>query len=349
MNLFLLLGQLGLTDETATASSCSRSGRSTTRSSAAASKALIYSTYSGARFVVAGTPSGISLSREGGAHQSTITPGIGIELPGLVYAEPCYARELEWLLLDGLRGMQEPDGEALYLRLSTKPVDQAPFARARRGARRGGRPRGRARRRLPAARGRAGRRARADRGVRRDRARGALGGRAALRRTRASTPPSLCLSSPDRLYRGWREARLTAAPRRLAARLVPPRAAARAGGARSRAARHGDRRRLALARVPRRLPRRRAPSRSASTASARSAASPRSTRRTRSRRTRSRRRRSSRSSRRDALRQFSATLRVHLEDRAGAFAELARAIAEAGGLLDAIDLVRVEAGGRCAT
>ena len=41
---------------------------------------------------------------------------------------------------------------------------------------------------------------------------------------------------------------------------------------------------------------------------------------------------------------FSATLRVRLEDRPGTFARLAEAIGEAGGLLDAIDLVRVEAG-----
>jgi malate dehydrogenase (oxaloacetate-decarboxylating) len=38
---------------------------------------------------------------------------------------------------------------------------------------------------------------------------------------------------------------------------------------------------------------------------------------------------------------FSATLRVHLDNRPGAFADLARAIADAGGLLGAIDLVRV--------
>ena len=41
---------------------------------------------------------------------------------------------------------------------------------------------------------------------------------------------------------------------------------------------------------------------------------------------------------------FSATLRVHLENRPGSFAHLAEAIAGAGGLLDAIDLVRVEHG-----
>jgi malate dehydrogenase (oxaloacetate-decarboxylating) len=41
---------------------------------------------------------------------------------------------------------------------------------------------------------------------------------------------------------------------------------------------------------------------------------------------------------------FSLTLRVHLDDRVGSFANLARAIADAGGLLDAIDLVRVGGG-----
>src|SRR5881409_4058976 len=40
---------------------------------------------------------------------------------------------------------------------------------------------------------------------------------------------------------------------------------------------------------------------------------------------------------------FSLTLRVRLENRPGTFADLARAIADAGGLLDAIDLVRAEA------
>ena len=43
---------------------------------------------------------------------------------------------------------------------------------------------------------------------------------------------------------------------------------------------------------------------------------------------------------------FSATLRVHLDDRPGAFADLARAIADAGGSLGAIDLVRVEQGSK---
>ena len=54
--------------------------------------------------------------------------------------------------------------------------------------------------------------------------------------------------------------------------------------------------------------------------------------------------RSERIDRSDPSASFSATLRVHLENRPGSFALLAEAIAGAGGLLDAIDLVRVEHG-----
>ncbi len=43
---------------------------------------------------------------------------------------------------------------------------------------------------------------------------------------------------------------------------------------------------------------------------------------------------------------FSLTMRVRLDDRPGSFADLARGIADAGGLLDAIDLVRVEGGSK---
>ena len=89
--------------------------------------ALIYALYNGARFVLAGTPAGITLSPEGGAHQSSITPSIGLELPGLTYAEPAYARALDWLLCDGLNRLSRDDGDSLYLRLSTRPIDQSPF------------------------------------------------------------------------------------------------------------------------------------------------------------------------------------------------------------------------------
>jgi pyruvate dehydrogenase E1 component len=129
MNLVLLLGQLGLSWDFQR-ERLFPIGTLYDPFVMRALEGIVYSTYSGSRFVLAGTPSGISLAREGGAHQSLSTPGIGIETPGLTYAEPCFARELEWLLLDALNRMQAPGGEALYLRLSTTPIDQAPFARA---------------------------------------------------------------------------------------------------------------------------------------------------------------------------------------------------------------------------
>jgi pyruvate dehydrogenase E1 component len=86
--------------------------------------ALIYALYTGARFILVGTPSGISLAPEGGAHQSTITTSIGIELPGLRSYEPAFAQEVGWMLEEGLRGIDVEDGFATYLRLSTRPVDQ---------------------------------------------------------------------------------------------------------------------------------------------------------------------------------------------------------------------------------
>jgi pyruvate dehydrogenase E1 component len=92
--------------------------------------ALIYGLYSGARFVVVGTPAGVTLAPEGGAHQSTITPSIGLELPGLTYTEPCFAGALDWVLCDGLQRLGAPDGDSLYLRLSTRPIDQTPFRAA---------------------------------------------------------------------------------------------------------------------------------------------------------------------------------------------------------------------------
>jgi pyruvate dehydrogenase E1 component len=85
--------------------------------------ALYHALYAGARFVVVATPSGVSLAPEGGAHQSVITPGVGVTLPDLVYYEPAFAQEVEWILLAGLRAVAERR-ESLYLRLTTAPVDQ---------------------------------------------------------------------------------------------------------------------------------------------------------------------------------------------------------------------------------
>jgi pyruvate dehydrogenase E1 component len=82
--------------------------------------ALHFAVYNGARFILAGTPSGISLSPEGALHQSLMPPAFGIESPRLCYYEPCFAREVEWILLEAVRRMlHEPASESVYLRLST--------------------------------------------------------------------------------------------------------------------------------------------------------------------------------------------------------------------------------------
>jgi pyruvate dehydrogenase E1 component len=87
--------------------------------------AFVYALYVGARFIVAGTPSGVTLAPEGGAHQSAITPSIGIELPGLHSYEPAFGREVPWLMEEAIQGIGAPrDGFSTYLRLSTRPVDQ---------------------------------------------------------------------------------------------------------------------------------------------------------------------------------------------------------------------------------
>jgi pyruvate dehydrogenase E1 component len=134
MNLFLMLGQLGLGHELH-GEMLLPIGTVYDPFVCRGLDAFVYGTYSASRFVVVGTPAGISLAPEGGAHQSTITPSIGVELPGVTFAEPAYATALDWLLCDGLRRLGDPDGESMYLRLSTRPVDQRPFedARARLG------------------------------------------------------------------------------------------------------------------------------------------------------------------------------------------------------------------------
>jgi pyruvate dehydrogenase E1 component len=123
-NLCLLLGQLGLSQELH-GELLLPIGTLYDPFVARGLDALIYGIYSGGRFVIVGTPSGITLSSEGGAHQSTITPSIGLALPGIVAYEPCFAKELEWILLDGLRALcDRAHGESLYLRLTTRAIDQ---------------------------------------------------------------------------------------------------------------------------------------------------------------------------------------------------------------------------------
>jgi pyruvate dehydrogenase E1 component len=81
--------------------------------------------YAGGQSILVGTPSGVTLGPEGGAHQSVITPSIGIEQPGCVAYEPAFGQDLEWCLLHALSRLGRPGGESAYFRLSTRPIDQA--------------------------------------------------------------------------------------------------------------------------------------------------------------------------------------------------------------------------------
>jgi pyruvate dehydrogenase E1 component len=95
--------------------------------------------YAGGQSILVGTPSGVSLAPEGGAHQSITTPSVGLEQPGCITYEPAFAIDVEWTLLASLARLGRPDGTSAYLRLSTRPVDQSlaavpgdPAARERR-------------------------------------------------------------------------------------------------------------------------------------------------------------------------------------------------------------------------
>ncbi|MFE5393047.1 pyruvate dehydrogenase [Streptomyces sp. NPDC056568] len=95
--------------------------------------------YAGGQSILVGTPSGVTLAPEGGAHQSITTPSLGIEQPGCTTWEPAFALDTEWTLLAALSRLGRPDGGSAYLRLSTRPVDQSlaqvpadPAARERR-------------------------------------------------------------------------------------------------------------------------------------------------------------------------------------------------------------------------
>jgi pyruvate dehydrogenase E1 component len=84
-----------------------------------------FGVYGGGQSILVGTPSGVTLAAEGGAHQSVITPSIGLEQPGVTAWEPAFAQDLEWVLLHALSRLGRPDGESAYIRLTTRPVDQA--------------------------------------------------------------------------------------------------------------------------------------------------------------------------------------------------------------------------------
>jgi pyruvate dehydrogenase E1 component len=85
---------------------------------------LFYGCYQDSRFMVVSTPSGITLAPEGGAHQSINTPLVGMGIDKLAYFEPAFADELGVIMAWGFRHMQAENGGSVYLRLSTRPLDQ---------------------------------------------------------------------------------------------------------------------------------------------------------------------------------------------------------------------------------
>jgi pyruvate dehydrogenase E1 component len=86
--------------------------------------ALHYACYQDARFLLVSTPSGITLAPEGGQHQSVVTPLLGMGLDRLLFFEPAYVDELALLLRFAFVHMQEEGGSAVWLRLSTRPLLQ---------------------------------------------------------------------------------------------------------------------------------------------------------------------------------------------------------------------------------
>ena len=100
--------------------------------------ALNYACYQDARFILAATPSGITLAPEGGAHQSIATPLIGLGQDGLAAFEPAFVDELavilafafDYIQRDGegaaseRNWLRDETGGSVYLRLSTRPIEQ---------------------------------------------------------------------------------------------------------------------------------------------------------------------------------------------------------------------------------
>ncbi len=86
--------------------------------------ALNYACYQDARFMLVATPAGVTLAPEGGAHQSIHTPLIGMAQDKLDYFEPAFVDELSEIMRWGFHHMQADDGGSIYLRLSTRPMDQ---------------------------------------------------------------------------------------------------------------------------------------------------------------------------------------------------------------------------------
>ena len=85
---------------------------------------LNYACYQDARFLLVATPSGITLGPEGGAHQSINPPLIALGQPGLRHYEPTFADELAAMMEEAFHLIDDPKGESIYLRLSTRNIRQ---------------------------------------------------------------------------------------------------------------------------------------------------------------------------------------------------------------------------------
>jgi pyruvate dehydrogenase E1 component len=86
--------------------------------------ALNYACYQDARFLLVATPAGLTLGPEGGAHQSINSPLIGMGQPGLTYFEPSFADEVALLMRWSFEHLQAKDGGSVYLRLTTRVIEQ---------------------------------------------------------------------------------------------------------------------------------------------------------------------------------------------------------------------------------
>ncbi len=138
-NLFILLGMLGLSDSLF-GQRLLPVGTLYDPFIQRGLDALSYACYQDGRFLLVATPSGISLAPEGGAHQSISTPLIGMGQDRLAAFEPAFADELAVIMrwsfdymqrgrtgreaapVSGLPG--DEAGGSVYLRLSTRPVEQ---------------------------------------------------------------------------------------------------------------------------------------------------------------------------------------------------------------------------------
>ncbi|RUM95820.1 transketolase [Pseudaminobacter arsenicus] len=137
MNLFLLLGAAGLS-HSLFGQRVLPIGTVYDPFIARGLDALNYACYQDARFMIVGTPSGVTLAPEGGAHQSIGSQLIGISQDGLASFEPAFLDELS-VIMDWAFDYMQRDGEgdpdertwlrdetggSVYLRLSTRPLEQ---------------------------------------------------------------------------------------------------------------------------------------------------------------------------------------------------------------------------------